>query len=76
MVSHWGRIVGLNGFLRKVYQKVLHLPMSTPNGMLYRRVRDGGLGLPIVATMVARSRGLGLSRLLDESELGGGEEFS
>jgi len=47
---------------------VLHLPMSTPNGLLYCSKRDGGLGIPkfeAVVMSTALKQGITLLNLLD-----------
>jgi hypothetical protein len=49
---------------------VLHLPMSTPKGLLYCSKRDGGLGIPKLETIVTSSalkQGITLLNSLDPS---------
>jgi hypothetical protein len=38
--------------IRNSVKPILHLPMSTPNGLLYCSRRDGGLGIPKLETLI------------------------
>jgi hypothetical protein len=54
--------------IRSHVKVVLHLPMSTPNGLLYCSKRDGGLGIPkmeVLATSSALKQGITLLNSLD-----------
>ena len=54
--------------IRNHVKVVLHLPMSTPNGLLYCSKRDGGLGIPKLETIVTSSalkQGITLLNSLD-----------
>jgi hypothetical protein len=54
--------------IRKSIKLILHLPMSTPNGLLYCRKKDGGLGIPRLETLViccALKQGILLLNSLD-----------
>jgi hypothetical protein len=47
---------------------ILHLPMSTPNGLLYCSKRDGGLGIPqleVLASTTALKQGITLLNTLE-----------
>jgi hypothetical protein len=54
--------------IRNHAKAVLHLPMSTPNGLLYCSKRDGGLGIPkleALATRTVLKQGITLLNSLD-----------
>ena len=54
--------------IRNHIKVVLHLPMSTPNGLLYCSKRDGGLGVPkleALATNTMLKQGITLLNSLD-----------
>jgi len=58
----------LDQTIRNHVKVVLHLPMSTPNGLLYCSKRDGGLGIPKMETLAACSalkQGITLLNSLD-----------
>jgi len=54
--------------IRNHAKMILHLPMSTPNGLLYCSKRDGGLGIPkmeVLAMSSALKQGITLLNSLD-----------
>ena len=54
--------------IRNHVKMILHLPMSTPNGLLYCSKRDGGLGIPqleVLATSSTLKQGITLLNSLD-----------
>jgi hypothetical protein len=54
--------------VRTHVKTILHLPMSTPNGLLYCSKRDGGLGIPkleALASSTALKQGITLLNSLD-----------
>jgi hypothetical protein len=54
--------------IRNHVKMILHLPMSTPNGLLYCSKRDGGLGIPkmeALATSTSLKQGTTLLNSLD-----------
>ena len=61
-------IRAMDQIIRNHVKVVLHLPMSTPNGLLYCSKRDGGLGVPkleTLATSSALKQGITLLNSLD-----------
>jgi hypothetical protein len=60
----------MDSLIRTHVKDFLHLPASTPNGLLYASKRDGGLGIPkleMLSTSTALKQGLTLLRTQDES---------
>jgi hypothetical protein len=58
----------MDQIIRNHVKMVLHLPMSTPNGLLYCSKRDGGLGIPKLeapATSSALKQGITILNSLD-----------
>jgi hypothetical protein len=61
-------IRAMDQIIRNHIKVVLHLPMSTPNGLLYCSKRDGGLGIPkmeTLATSTMLKQGITLLNSLD-----------
>jgi hypothetical protein len=57
-------IRGMDSLIRVHVKDVLHLPASTPNGLLYCGKRDGGLGVPKLEVLsVSTALKLGLTLL-------------
>jgi predicted transcriptional regulator len=58
--------------IRNHIKSILHLPMCTPNGLLYCSKRDGGLGVPkleVLASTTALKQGITLLNTLDPTIL-------
>ena len=61
-------IRAMDQVIRNHIKVVLHLPMSTPNGLLYCSKRDGGLGIPKMEALVTSTmmkQGITLLNSLD-----------
>jgi len=61
-------IQAMDQTIRNHVKVILHLPMSTPNGLLYCSKRDGGLGIPkleALATSSTLKQGITLLNSLD-----------
>ena len=62
-------IRGMDDALGVGVKNILHLPMSTVNGMIYARKRDGGIGFPRLETIAAASSLKSELRFLNSSDL-------
>jgi hypothetical protein len=65
---HITTIRAMDQLVRTHSKTILHLPMSTPNGLLYCSKRDGGLGIPkleVLATSTALKQSITLLNSLD-----------
>jgi len=61
-------IGSLDSLIRKSIKEILHLPMCTPNGLLYCRKRDGVLGVPkLESVSICTMLKLG-TRLIDTAD--------
>jgi hypothetical protein len=61
-------ITNIRAMDRNHVKGILHLPMSTPNGLLYCSKRDGGLGIPkleVLASTTALKQGITLLNTLE-----------
>ena len=62
----------MDSLIRVHVKDILHLPASTPNGLLYCGKRDGGLGVPkleVLATSTALKHGIQLQNTDDQTLL-------
>jgi hypothetical protein len=62
----------MDSLIRVHVKDILHLPLSTPNGLLYCGKRDGGLGVPkleVLATSTALKHGIQLLNTVNQTLL-------
>lgn len=60
---------GLDSIIRTQAKRWLHLHSSTANGLLYSRLRDGGLSLPYISRLVPRAQRGRLRRLTEHTDV-------
>ena len=63
--AHGKALRELDRFIRKSVREWLHVPHDTPLGFFHAKARDGGLGIPNLATEVPRLRADRLRRIVE-----------
>ena len=63
--AHGKALRELDRFIRKAVREWLHVPHDTPLGFFHAKARDGGLGIPNLATEVPRLRADRLRRIVE-----------